>query len=66
MRESGKATVIDVLDAESDITNAQIAYLTASFDRKVATYSLMFALGRLEAGNLDSPAGASAPAPTAK
>ncbi len=66
MRESGKATVIDVLDAESDITNAQIALLTATFDRKIATYSLMFALGRLEAGSLDAPAGASAPAPTAK
>jgi adhesin transport system outer membrane protein len=66
MRESGKATVIDVLDAESDITNAQIAYLTAMFDRKIATYSLLFALGRLEAGNLDTPAGAAAPAPSAK
>ena len=66
MRESGKATVIDVLDAESDITNAQITYLTAMFDRKIATYSLLFALGRLEAGNLDAPRGSSAPAPAAK
>jgi adhesin transport system outer membrane protein len=66
MRESGKATIVDVLDAETDITNAQITYLTANFDRKVATYSLLFAIGRLEPGNLSAPAGAAAPAPTAK
>jgi adhesin transport system outer membrane protein len=68
MRESGKATVIDVLDAETDITNAQITYLTATFDRKIATYQLLFSLGRLESGNLDSPtdAGSAAPQPTPK
>ena len=66
MRESGKATVIDVLDAETDITNAQITYLSAMFDRKTATYQLLFSLGRLEAGNLDQPAGSAAPEPAAK
>lgn len=66
MRELGKATVIDVLDAETDITNAQITYLTAMFDRKVATYQLLFSLGRLESGNLDQPAGSAAPEPAAK
>ncbi|HEY1720312.1 MAG TPA: TolC family outer membrane protein [Magnetospirillaceae bacterium] len=67
MREQGKATVIDVLDSESDITNAQITYLTATFDRKIATYALLFAMGRLEPGSLAAPAGSSSsPAPTAK
>jgi adhesin transport system outer membrane protein len=65
LRESGKATVIDVLDAETDITNAQISLLTATFDRKIATYQLLFSLGRLEPGNLDQVASAS-PAPAAK
>ena len=65
MREAGKATVIDVLDAESDITNSQVTYLNALLDRKVATYSLLLAIGRLEPGNLQETAGA-APAPTAK
>jgi len=65
LRESGKATVIDVLDAETDITNAQITLVTATFDRKIATYQLLFAIGRLEPGNLDQVA-SSAPAPAAK
>lgn len=65
MREAGKATVIDVLDAESDITNAQVTYLNALLDRKVATYSLLQSIGRLEPGNLEEVAGA-APAPAAK
>ncbi len=65
MRESGKATVIDVLDAETDITNAQISLLTATFDRKTAAYALILGLGRLEPGNLDSAA-ASGPSPVAK
>ena len=66
LRESGKATVIDVLDAETDITNAQITLLNANFDRKIATYQLLFALGRLEPGNLDQIASAAPPAPAAK
>jgi len=66
LRESGKATVIDVLDAETDITNAQISLVTATFDRKVATYQLLFSLGRLEPGNLDQVASSASPAPAAK
>jgi adhesin transport system outer membrane protein len=66
LRESGKATVIDVLDAETDITNAQITLLTATFDRKIATYQLLFSLGRLEPGNLNQVASSGAPAPAAK
>ncbi len=68
MRESGKATVIDVLDAESDITNAQITYLNANFDLKIAAYQVLLGLGRLEPGALDRSASApaSATSPSAK
>lgn len=63
MREAGKETIIDVLDAESDITNAQINYVVASYDLRVAAYSLVHATGQLEADVLDrrSPANGSAP-----
>jgi adhesin transport system outer membrane protein len=53
MREAGKATVIDVLDAESDVTNAQINYVVASYDLRVAAYQLIHDMGRLEVDNLD-------------
>jgi adhesin transport system outer membrane protein len=64
MREAGKATVIDVLDAESDITNAQINYVIASYDLRLAAYALVHAMGRLEVDALDrrSPSNSSAPA----
>ncbi|HLN22522.1 MAG TPA: TolC family outer membrane protein, partial [Patescibacteria group bacterium] len=64
MREAGKATVIDVLDSESDITNAQINYVIASYDLRLAAYSLVHAMGRLEVDALDrrGPANSSAPA----
>lgn len=67
MRESGKATVIDVLDAETDITNAQVNYTIASYDLTLATYQLLYGMGRLEPGNLDQGApAAGATAPKAK
>lgn len=66
LRESGKSTVIDVLDAETDITNAQITLLTATYDRKIAIYQLLFSIGRLEPGNLSQVASSGTPAPAAK
>lgn len=53
MREAGKETVIDVLDAESDITNAQINYVVASYDLRMAAYQVIYAIGRLETDQLD-------------
>lgn len=58
MRESGKETIIDVLDAESDVTNAQINYVVASYDLRVAAYQLVHDMGRLEVDTLDRSASA--------
>ena len=52
LREAGKETVINVLDAESEIFNAQINYTAASYDERVAVYQLLLAMGRLNAQNL--------------
>lgn len=55
LREAGKETVINVLDAESEIFNAQINYSAASYDERVAVYQLLLAMGHLNAQNLDLP-----------
>ena len=41
-----------VLDAESEIFNAQINYAAASYDERVAVYQVLLAMGRLNADNL--------------
>ncbi len=66
MREAGKATVMDVLDAESAVTNAQINYVVASYDLRVAAYQLVYAIGRLEADALDRRTATTSPAPQVK
>ena len=52
LREAGKETVINVLDAESEIFNAQINFAAASYDERVAVYQLLLAMGRLDPTNL--------------
>jgi adhesin transport system outer membrane protein len=47
LRAAGKETVIKVLDAESEITNARINFTTASFDEREAVYALLLSMGRL-------------------
>ncbi|MBY0432224.1 MAG: TolC family protein, partial [Rhodospirillales bacterium] len=47
-REAGKATVMDVLDSESDIYNARINYVSASYDARLAIYQLLAAMGRID------------------
>lgn len=47
LREAGKATVMDVLDAESDTYTARITYVNASTDMRLAVYQLLQAMGRL-------------------
>jgi len=47
LRDAGKETVINVLDAENEVNNAQINYTTASYDERVAIYQLLLAMGRL-------------------
>jgi len=48
LRAAGKETVINVLDAENEVNNAQINFTTASYDEKTAAYQLLLALGRLD------------------
>ncbi|MBL4613771.1 MAG: TolC family outer membrane protein [Magnetovibrio sp.] len=47
LRDAGKETVINVLDAENEVNNAQINYTTATYDERVSIYQLLLAMGRL-------------------
>jgi adhesin transport system outer membrane protein len=52
LRESGKETVINVLDAENEVYSARINYTSALYDSRVAAYQLLQAIGRLEVDNI--------------
>ncbi len=52
LRESGKETVINVLDAENEVYSARINYTSALYDARIAAYSVLQAIGRLELGML--------------
>ncbi|MBT3927744.1 MAG: TolC family protein [Rhodospirillaceae bacterium] len=51
LREAGKETVINVLDAESQMFDARIQLVAAQHDARIAVYRLMAAMGQL---NLDT------------
>ncbi len=51
LREAGKETVINVLDAESQMFDARIQLVAAQHDARVAVYRLLAAMGQL---NLDT------------
>ena len=48
LRAAGKDTVINVLDAKSEIINARINLTRASFKEREAIYALLLAMGRLD------------------
>jgi len=48
LREAGKENVINVLDAENEVSNAQINYTSAAYDERLAVYQLLLAMGRLD------------------
>lgn len=52
LREAGKETVINVLDAENEINQAQINFTSAFYDERLAVYQLLLAMGRLDSRNL--------------
>ncbi|MCW8951427.1 MAG: TolC family protein, partial [Rhodospirillales bacterium] len=52
LREAGKETVINVLDAENEIYNAKINYTAASYDSRRAIYQVLLSIGRLTPDNL--------------
>lgn len=47
LREAGNETIINVLDAENEVNNAQINYTSASYGERIAVYQLLLAMGRL-------------------
>lgn len=55
LREAGKETVINVLDAENEVNNAQINFTGVSYDERVAAFQLLLSMGRLNAATLGLP-----------
>ena len=51
-RRVGQRTTLDVLDAQSELTDARIILVTAQRDRVVAGFSLLASVGRLSAERL--------------
>ena len=52
LREAGRETVINVLDAATEVFNAQINLAGATYDEMESVYRLLFALGWLAPDNL--------------
>jgi adhesin transport system outer membrane protein len=52
LREAGRETAINVLDAETEALNAQINLTAARFDVQVATFRVLFSMGQLTPENL--------------
>lgn len=48
LRESGRETALNVLDAENEVFNARINYTSALFDARAASFQLLLAMGRLD------------------
>lgn len=48
LREAGKETAINVLDAENELYSARINHASALYDARLAAYQLLLAIGRLE------------------
>ncbi len=56
LRAAGKETTVNVLDAETELNNAQINHTIADYDARVAVYRVLAALGRLTPQTLRLPA----------
>ena len=52
LREAGRETVINVLDAENEFYNARINLVIATGDAKRASFPVLQGIGRLELGDL--------------
>lgn len=57
LRDTGKATALEVLDAENEVYSARIDYTNASFDARRAVYKILNSMGRLTPDNLGINAG---------
>jgi adhesin transport system outer membrane protein len=61
LREAGKETVINVLDAESQMFDARIQLVAAQHDARVAVYRLLAAMGQLNIDTISQYAAAPSP-----
>lgn len=52
LREAGRESAIDVLDAETELIDAQIDFTNASYDARIAVYRVLAATGLLTPGAL--------------
>jgi len=52
LRDAGKETALNVLDAENEVYNARINQTSATFDMKLASYQLLLAMGELESSRV--------------
>ncbi len=55
LRNAGKETAINVLDAENEVFNARINLTSAIFDANLAAYQVLLAMGQLDLSNASSP-----------
>ncbi|KTF69379.1 TolC family outer membrane protein [Sphingomonas sp. HT-1] len=53
----GTRTILDILNAEQELLNAQVQYVTAERDAYVAGFTLLAAMGRAQARDLNFEAG---------
>ncbi len=53
----GQRTTLDVLNAQQELLNARVNLITAQRDRVVASYAVVQAMGRLDAGRLNLASG---------
>jgi adhesin transport system outer membrane protein len=53
LREAGKETLINVLDADNELYTARINYVIADGDRRLAIYRLLQGMGRLDPPRLN-------------
>ena len=60
LREAGKETVINVLDAESQMFDARIQLVAAQHDARIAVYRLLAAMGQLNVDTISQYAAAPA------
>lgn len=56
LREAGKETVINVLDAESQMFDARIQLVSAQHDARISVYRLLAAMGQLSIDNISKVA----------
>lgn len=61
LREAGRETVINVLDAENEVNNARISLVAASGDARRAAFQVLQGIGRLTPADLRIDAEAPAP-----